>query len=266
MSNALSAAEAVADASSEVPSALLICVQGLCKSFRSNHVLRGVDIDIRPGEMVALIGANGSGKSTLLRSLIGLHEIDGGTVELFGERFASRPTGRQRAAIRRRVGFVFQAHSLVRRSSALSNVIHGNFGLKGAWRACHHATAPAEWRRSAMDALNAVGLADKAMSRADQLSGGQQQRVAIARALVRQPALLIADEPAASLDPVAGHDVMRQLVALSRSNRSTLVFTSHDMEHAVSYADRIVALRGGKVFLDAPADALSIREIESVFQ
>ena len=256
-----------ADQASEVPSAPLIAVSGLRKSYRRDQrVLDGLDLEIAPGETVALIGANGSGKSTFLRSLIGLHEIDGGTIELFGERFARRPTAQQKVAIRRRIGFVFQAHSLVRRQSALSNVIHGNFGLPGGWRAFHQTVAPGDWRRQAIDALAAVGLADKALARADQLSGGQQQRVAIARALLRRPALLIADEPAASLDPTAGHEIMQQLVALSRSNGSTLVFTSHDMEHAVSYASRIVALKSGKIFLDLPAGAISMREIDSVFQ
>lgn len=260
-------AEANVDWSVVPPPAPLIAVRGLCKNYRRDlQVLRGVDLNVARGETVALIGANGSGKSTFLKSLVGLHEIDGGTIELLGERFDHRPSTRQKAVIRRSVGFVFQAHSLVRRSSALTNVIHGHFGLRGAWRASSHATAPRAWRTRAMDALDAVGLADKALARADQLSGGQQQRVAIARALVRRPTLLIADEPAASLDPVAGHDVMRQLVALSRTYGSTLVFTSHDMEHAVAYADRIVALKRGRVFIDAPSGTLSLRDIEAVFQ
>ncbi|ADZ71258.1 phosphonate ABC transporter ATP-binding protein [Polymorphum gilvum] len=245
----------------------LLALRGVRKSYgRDLMVLKGIDVAIRPGEAVALIGANGSGKSTLLKSLIGLHDIDDGTITLFDQTFSTRPSGRQKRAIRRRVGFVFQAHSLVRRQSVLTNVIHGQFGLPGVWRAWHQAVASQDMRRQAAAALDAVGLLDKAFARADQLSGGQQQRVAIARALVRRPPLMIADEPAASLDPSAGHEVMRQLVDLSRTQGATLVFTSHDMEHAVSYAERIVALKDGRVFIDAPARDLSMREIEKVFQ
>lgn len=116
-----------------------------------------------------------------------------------------------------------------------------------------------------MQVLAEVRLADKARARADELSGGQAQRVAIARALIRKPKLLIADEPAASLDPAAGRDIMQIFSDLAREHGITLVYTTHDMQHALDYSDRIVALKGGRVFFDLPTSAVSLRDVDGVF-
>lgn len=244
----------------------VIAVKGLRKAYgNAAEILRGVDLAIRPGERVALIGANGSGKSTLLKCLVGLHPVTGGAVEVLGERFERAPAPAQRARLRRQTGFVFQRHGLVRRRSVLSNVVHGMMGLRGSWRAFTQALAPQDWREQAIAALAEVRLADRAMDRADKLSGGQQQRVAIARALIRRPRLLIADEPAASLDPAAGRDVMELFSRLCAGHGITLLFTSHDMDHATEFADRIVALKGGGIHFDKPSDRVIARDLESTF-
>ncbi|MEM1363776.1 MAG: ATP-binding cassette domain-containing protein, partial [Pseudomonadota bacterium] len=172
------------------------------------QILDGVSLTIREGERVALIGHNGSGKSTLLKCLIGLHLISGGEVEVMGNTFTNRPHARVLRRLRLKTGFVFQNHCLVRRRSVLSNVVHGMLGQSGSWRGFSQTLAPQAWREAAMQALADVNLAAFADARADALSGGQQQRVAIARALVCGPQILIADEPAARLDPVSGRDVM----------------------------------------------------------
>ena len=252
-----------ADTTDAVP---VIQTRALEKTYnRRNAVLRGVDVAIRPGERVALIGSNGSGKSTLLKCLIGLHPISGGTVTTLGERFERAPSARQRTEMRRRTGFVFQNHSLVRRRSALSNVVHGLLGEAGSWRAFAQATAPQPWRERALEALTEVGLADKAMERTDSLSGGQQQRVAIARALVRRPHLLIADEPAASLDPVAGRDVMELFGKLCERHGITLLYTSHDMSHAFEFSERVIALRDGRIHFDRLSRELDDAELHATF-
>ncbi|MEQ8255189.1 MAG: ATP-binding cassette domain-containing protein [Roseovarius confluentis] len=244
----------------------LIEAKGLTKSYkRHKPVLTGVDIVIAPGERVALIGSNGSGKSTLLKSLIGLHPITGGTLRCFGEPLDHRATRAQRQRMRHQTGFVFQKHCLVRRRTVLSNVIHGLFGEAGSWRAFSHSFAPESWRARAMQALEEVDLAEKAMERADALSGGQQQRVAIARALVRRPRLLIADEPAASLDPVSGRNVMELFCRLCEDHGITLLYTSHDMSHAVDYADRVLALRNGSILFDRPASKVSGAHLKATF-
>ncbi|MDO6459044.1 ATP-binding cassette domain-containing protein [Celeribacter halophilus] len=249
-----------------VRAAPLIEARGLMKSYdRRSMVLDGIDLEISAGERVALIGSNGCGKSTLLKSLIGLHAISGGALTCFGEPVGVQSTRAQRMLMRRKTGFVFQKHCLVRRRTVLSNVVHGLFGTAGSWRAFSHALAPEDWRKRALQALNEVNLADKAMHRADALSGGQQQRVAIARALVRRPQLLIADEPAASLDPVSGRNVMELFTRLCRDHGITLLYTSHDMTHAIDYADRVVALKGGKVFFDRPSKGITSADLKGAF-
>ncbi|MFS4580906.1 phosphonate ABC transporter ATP-binding protein [Phaeobacter sp. C3_T13_0] len=232
---------------------------------RGAPILDGVNLTVHEGERVALIGANGAGKSTLLKCLIGLHPTSNGTVSTLGERFEVIPSKVQRRRMRLETGFVFQKHCLVARRSVLSNVIHGFLGTVGSWRGFSHTTSPKAWREAAMRALEDVNLLDFALHRADELSGGQQQRVAIARALVRKPRLLIADEPAASLDPTSGRDVMELFSTLCKRQGITLLFTSHDMQHARSFADRVVALRNGRIFLDRPSADLTDRDLEETF-
>ncbi|MEP6149414.1 MAG: ATP-binding cassette domain-containing protein, partial [Nisaea sp.] len=186
-------------------SSSIIKVRRAQKSFAPGKpILKDVTLDIRRGERVALIGANGAGKSTLLRCLAGLVPLSAGDVDILGETFSGSPSACQRKALRRQLGFVFQFHGLVRRTSALSNVVNGYLGQGLGMRVWHQMLAPHAVREDARAALDAVGLGDKWDARADTLSGGQSQRVAIARAIVHKPTLIIADEPAASLDPVAG--------------------------------------------------------------
>lgn len=244
----------------------ILTVKSLKKSYDKNMIiLDGISLTINEGETVALIGSNGAGKSTLLKCMVGLHENTEGIIRLMGDQFEKSATRQQQSKIRKQIGFVFQNHGLVKRLSAHSNVIHGFLGHPGSFRAFHQSLAPQEWREKAMQALEAVKLSHKAKDRADSLSGGQAQRVAIARALVREPRLLIADEPAASLDPASGHTVMQQFVDLARKNNITLIFTSHDMEHAVAYSDRVIALKGGKIHFDKASSDVSQADLDGVF-
>jgi len=247
--------------------AAIVSASALTKSYTPGEtVLRSVDLSIQPRERVALVGANGSGKSTLLKLLIGLIPPDGGEITTLGQTIGARKSGSASLKrVRQRIGFVFQHHGLVGRLSAFSNVIHGMLGLPGGWRAVAQMTAPKDWRDSAYDALDAVSLADKASVRADKLSGGQAQRVAIARALIRRPCLLIADEPAASLDPAAGNDVMRTFSDLAAEQEICLVYTTHDMDHALHYSDRIIALKHGGICLDRPTTDMTRATLDGLF-
>lgn len=245
----------------------IIRTKGLAKTYANGlPVLSSIALDIRAEQRVALIGANGAGKSTLLKCLIGLLPSNGGEIATLGERFTSAPTDRQLQRLRRQIGFVFQNHGLVARQSVLTNVVQGKLGLQGSWRAWHQSVARSAWREEAMQVLDEVRLADKATARADQLSGGQAQRVAIARALIRRPKLLIADEPAASLDPAVGREIMTIFSDLAREHGITLVFTTHDMQHALDFSDRIVALKGGRINLDKPTSTICRGEIDEVFR
>jgi len=233
-----------------------IAVRGLSKRFQqSRPVLTNVGFSVAAGESVALIGANGAGKSTLLRCCVHLLSPDEGEVRLFGQRLDSLDAQGLRT-LRSRVGFVFQKHNLVPRLSALSNVLHGALPRTPFARAWFHGCAPQALRNEAMQCLERVGLAHMAMQRADKLSGGQSQRVAIARALMQRPRMIVADEPVASLDPASGEEVMNLFAGLVRSEGLTMLFTSHDLGHAIHYADRVIALRHGEIVLDAPSSGL----------
>jgi phosphonate transport system ATP-binding protein len=227
-------------------------------------VFSGVGFSIGAGETVALIGRNGAGKSTLLRCFLGFVQPATGEVELFGERLAATRRGSLRR-LRGRIGFVAQKHNLVARLSALSNVVHGRLAERPGPRQWLHGIAPRAIREEALAALDRVGLADMAMRRSGTLSGGQSQRVAIARALVGRPRLILADEPAASLDPTAGEVVLATFAEVARGSGTTLVFTTHNMEHALRYAGRVLGLRNGGLALDAPTARLSAGTLRDLF-
>lgn len=231
----------------------------------SAPVLDGVSLTVGRGERVALLGANGSGKSTLMRCCLRLIEPTAGAVRLFGDDVLTLPRTRLRR-LRARTGFIFQRHNLVGRLSVLSNVLHGALGRArhpGDW---FQATTSRTARAEALACLGEVGLADCARQRADRLSGGQSQRVAIARTLMQQPRLVFADEPAASLDPAAGEEVMGLFSRLIGERGMSLVFSSHDLDHARRYADRVVALREGGVVFDEPASAVDFTSLHALYQ
>jgi phosphonate transport system ATP-binding protein len=227
-------------------------------------VLHDVSFEILPGEAVALIGANGAGKSTLLRCVVGLIPVDAGKALLFGKELSTLPALELRT-LRARVGFVFQQHNLVPRLSALSNVLHGSLGRTGT-RAWLQALAPRVERERAMHYLDLVGLGNFASHRADQLSGGQSQRVAIARALMQEPRVVIADEPVASLDPKAAEEVMSLFARLMQECRVTFMFTSHNLQQALSYSDRLLGLYQGVLTLDAPSRSQALATLANLYE
>lgn len=197
-------------------------------------VLRGISLDIRPGEMVSIVGPSGSGKSTLLYCLSGLETCDSGSVRLAGRELGTLGRGGLARLRRRRVGFVFQSYNLIPSLTARENVaLPARLARRGADRV------------SIDRALAEVGLADRGRHRPGQLSGGQQQRIAIARVLAMRPELVFADEPTGSLDTATGADVLRLLRSTTRDGRSVVVVT-HDLE-AAALADRVLVLRDGLI-------------------
>lgn len=235
----------------------------VCKSFeRGKPVLRNVSLSIAPGEMVALIGASGSGKSTLIRAIAGLVPTDRRTgkpcrIEVFGAPIQERGRiagGAKR--LRARVGVVFQQFNLVPRLPVMTNVLLGLLGQIGYVRGVFGRFTPAEKRR-AMQALDRVGIAEQALKRGSQLSGGQQQRAAIARTLIQGAEILIADEPIASLDPNSARRIMDILADLNTRDGITVLVSLHQVEYALKYCPRTVALRAGEVVYDGPSEALT---------
>lgn len=224
-------------------------------------ILRHVTLDIGRGECVGLLGPNGAGKSTLLRSLSGLTRITDGQILLSG-----KPTIGWPAAMRRRVGMIFQKHQLVPRATALTNVVHGGLGLPQGWRCCWQVTAPSTARQQAVKCLDEVGLVHKANQRVDTLSGGEAQRVAIARILMREPDVILADEPTASLDPAAGGEILQRLRSLNRDLGVTLLIAIHNLPQLLEFTDRVIGLRNGELMLDEPTGTLTEGRLQAWFQ
>src|SRR5262244_2478923 len=251
-----------------VPNEAVIDVRRVSKSFeRGTRVLDDVSFSVGRREMVALIGASGSGKSTLIRALAGLVAIDktpdataqprAGTIAIFG-----RPMQRDgriaRGAneLRIRVGVIFQQFNLVPRLSVLTNVCLGLLGQMPFMRGTLGNFTMDEKRR-AMQALGRVGMTEHALKRGSELSGGQQQRAAIARTLVQGAEILIADEPIASLDPASARRVMDILADMNEQDGITILVSLHQVEYALTYCPRTIALQAGKVVYDGPSEALT---------
>ncbi len=226
-------------------SAPAIQATGLMKSFGASPVLRGVDLTVAPGEVVAVIGPSGSGKSTLLRCIAGLEAFDAGALEVAGER--GEP-GRPRAqALMGRVGFVFQGFNLFPHMTALQNVTLAPIQVGKA--------SPAAARAAGLALLDKVGLGDRADAYPTELSGGQQQRCAIARALAMQPQVMLFDEPTSALDPELVAEVLEVIGALAREGR-TLVIVTHQMAFAREVAGRTLFMDEGAVIEEGPSREL----------
>lgn len=239
-------------------------VKGLSKSFGDTTIFKDVSFDLSRSEAVAIVGANGTGKSTLLRCLMGLIPADAGTITVLGANvIASKPA--ELRMMRAQIGLVSQKHNLVPRVSVLSNVIHGLLGKQPGLRRWSQSFAPAASREAAMQALEKVGLAHLATRRADRLSGGQSQRVAIARALIGKPKILIADEPTASLDPAAGEEVMELFFRLARQEGVTMIFISHNIDHALRYGDRVLGLADKRLKLDIRANSINAEQLRGIY-
>lgn len=241
-------------------------VSGLVKSFDDHQtpIFSDVSFSIELGQSVALIGANGAGKSTLLRCCVRLIEPDAGSIVLDGVSL-DKKSGSQLRKARNRVGFVFQKHCLVPRLSALSNVLHGNLAAHAGPRNWLQGFAKKEVRERAMDCLEQVGLAHLADKRCDKLSGGQSQRVAVARALMQNPTILFADEPTASLDPQSGKEIMELFNRLVTTKGLTLFFVSHNIEHALNYADRILGLQERRLALDSTSQSENLHSLRAFY-
>ena len=227
-----------------------VALAGVTKRFGALEVLRGIDLEVRAGEVLALVGPSGGGKSTLLRLLNGLEIRDGGSLEVLGTDVplggpAADPNGAFWRPLRRRIGFVFQAFHLYPHRTALENVALAPQKVAGLPRE--------EARARARALLERVGLSSKVDARPRTLSGGQQQRVAIARALAMDPDLLLCDEPTSALDPETTGEVLDVLRDLAQTHERTLMIVTHELAFAREAADRVAFLEQGTLLELGPA-------------
>lgn len=225
--------------------------------------LKNVNLSIKPGEFVVIVGLSGAGKSTLIRSLNRLVKPTGGGLYIDGENILTYKPKELRA-LRTKVGMIFQHHNLVKRHTVMKNVISGRLGHTSTWRTLINAY-PKEDRALAYENLKRVSIQEKVHSRADQLSGGQQQRVSIARVLTQQPNVILADEPVASLDPPTSHQVMNYLRQINREDGITTLVNLHFIDMAMEYADRIIGMRAGEVVFDGPVSEVSNKTFEDIY-
>ena len=235
---------------------LLVRALNVTKSFHGNEVLKGIDLDVRRGEVVCLLGPSGSGKTTFLRCINQLEAIDGGRIWVDGELVGYRDvegtlhqlTDKQVAAQRREIGMVFQRFNLFPHKTALENVVEAPTQVRGISKKVARARA--------LELLEQVGLGDKPSAYPGALSGGQQQRVAIARALAMEPKLMLFDEPTSALDPELVGDVLKVMRDLADEGMTMIVVT-HEMGFAREVADHVVFMDGGIVVEQGrPADVL----------
>ena len=231
------------------PAAPLLRVTGLTKQFGDHAVLRGIDLDVMPGDRIAILGASGSGKSTLLRCLNFMERPSAGSVELGGQTIGRAAPGKGDAGrrvydeaeltrVRQRVGMVFQQFNLFPHMTALGNVMEGLRTVRGQ--------SEPEAKRRAEAELARVGLADKAPAYPARLSGGQKQRVAIARALAMDPEVLLFDEPTSALDPELVGEVLRVIRSLAEEGR-TLLLVTHELGFAYHVANRVLFIADGVI-------------------
>jgi phosphonate transport system ATP-binding protein len=242
----------------------MLQISNLVKRYRTgDRALRGVSLEVPNGQVMALIGPSGAGKSTLIRCVNRLVEPTSGEIVLDGQNLTRLRPGALRRA-RRRMGMIFQEYALVERLTVMENVLSGRLGYVGFWRS-YFRRFPRQDVAAAFRLLERVGLEEFYDKRADELSGGQRQRVGIARALVQEPALLLIDEPTASLDPKTSRQIMRLICELCQERDLAAIVNIHDVALAQMFAERIVGLRVGEVVFDGPPDRLTPAVLTEIY-
>ncbi len=232
----------------------MLKLEKLTKVYKTgDKALSDVDLEVPKGQVIALIGPSGAGKSTLIRCINRLVEPTSGRALLDGSNItvlSARGLRRER----RRMGMIFQEYALVERLSVMENVLSGRLGYVGFWRSFFR-KFPQSDVDEAFRLLDRVGLLHMADKRADELSGGQRQRVGIARALIQNPALLLVDEPTASLDPKTSREIMRLIVEMCRERELAAIINIHDVNLAKMFVQRVVGLESGRIIFDGtPAE------------
>ena len=243
----------------------MIEFQNVSKRYPNGfEALKDINLKIEQGEFAAVIGLSGAGKSTLIRTINRMHDITEGTLTVDGINVMDLQ-GKSLRAFRRKIGMIFQSFNLITRTTVIKNVLTAFVPELPWWRAFLGIFRKEE-KIAALEALDQMGILDKAFVRADQLSGGQQQRVALARTLAQNPQIILADEPVASLDPVTARQVMDDFQRINRDMNITVIINIHHVELALQYASRVIGIREGKIVYDGPSSQVTQQILDGIYQ
>jgi len=239
-------------------------IEKLVKTYKTgDKALRAVDMEVPQGQVVSLIGPSGAGKSTLIRCINRLVEPTSGKVWLDNVEISGLSAGALRRE-RRRMGMIFQEYALIERLTVMENVLSGRLGYVGFWRSFLR-RYPQSDVNEAFRLLDRVDLLEMADKRADELSGGQRQRVGICRALIQDPALLLVDEPTASLDPKTSRQIMRLITELCAERQLAAIVNIHDVALAQMFVQRVIGLRFGVIEFDGLPTALTPEVLTAIY-
>lgn len=234
------------------------------KTYNNNvHALKGVNLTIQDGEFIAIIGLSGAGKSTLLRSINQMIGITEGQL-IVNDKDVATLKGKDLRHFRRQIGMVFQSFNLVKRTTVIKNVLAARVADMPMWSSLLGLYTKVD-KVKALEALDQVGILEKAYVRADQLSGGQQQRVALARCLAQDPKIILADEPVASLDPLTSQTVMQDFRRINDELGITVVANMHHVDIAQQYAKRIIGIKAGEIVFDGPSESLTHDDLTHIY-
>ena len=227
------------------------------------HALKNVSLEIKQGEFVAIIGLSGAGKSTLLRTINRMHDISEGSLTVNGQE-VNDLSGKDLRKFRRKVGMVFQSFNLVTRTTVINNVLTSRVPDMPLWKSIIGLYSK-EDKVIALEALDKVGILDKAYVRADQLSGGQQQRVALARTLAQKPEIILADEPVAALDPITAKQVMDDFKKINKELNMSVLINIHHVDLALKYADRVIGIKAGEIVYYGPSAEVDSEVLKQIY-
>ena len=227
------------------------------------HALKNISLEINQGEFVAIIGLSGAGKSTLLRTINRMHDISEGSLTVNGQE-VNDLSGKDLRKFRRKVGMVFQSFNLVTRTTVVNNVLTSRVPDMPLWKSIIGLYSK-EDKVIALEALDKVGILDKAYVRADQLSGGQQQRVALARTLAQKPEIILADEPVAALDPITAKQVMDDFKKINKELNMSVLINIHHVDLALKYADRVIGIKAGEIVYDGPSAEVDSEVLKQIY-
>ena len=239
-------------------------IKNLTVEYGNFRAIDNISFTVKDGEFVAVIGSSGGGKSSLMKAINLLVKPKSGSIKIDGEEMTELSSRKLRMK-RRKIGFVFQDYNLIDRLSVIENVLTGRLGYKSSLKSLLGIFSKEEYE-NAEKALEKVGLSEKIFVRGDELSGGQKQRVAIAKALVQEPKIILADEPVASLDVNSSKIIMEYFKEINRVQGITVIINIHDVNIALKYADRVIALKKGKIVFDGKGSEITDDVLKRVYE